>query len=120
MKPYISKLQYLRVTSEILEIIAGPIELDVDPSFVHSFAGLIFLDSPDLITKVQPSAGEATLTVQTAVQPHVFQAVPGNVLSVDTPDQFDWASNTEKVRVTESDTIVGATHWQLIWCGNSA
>lgn len=119
MKPYESKLQYARIQSEVLAIAAGPIELSVDPSFVHSFAGLLFFDDPNLETPVQPSTGSATFLIRSVVQPHVFQIIPSNVIQVSAPAQVDWSSNTEVVQVTPTG-IVGATHWQLIWAGNSA
>jgi len=119
MKPYQAKLRYSRQISEVLALSAGPLELAIDPSYVHNFAGLLFFNDAEGATPVQPSAGSATFTVALSVQPHVFQAVPDNALDVSVSDQVDWAGNTDRIMVTHAD-VVGATYWQLIWCGNSA
>lgn len=119
MKPYEGKLRYSKAQSPVTPVASGQIDLELDPSFVHSFAGVVFFNDVDGVTPVQPTAGTVTFTVVLDVQPHTLQAVPNNVLQADTPDQVDWAGNTLSVRATFGG-IVGATHAKLIVAGNSS
>ncbi|MEE8609002.1 MAG: hypothetical protein V3S55_15465 [Nitrospiraceae bacterium] len=98
---------------------AGFIDLAVEPSYVHSFAGVVFFNEPQGTTPVQPSAGTITFTVVLEVQRHASQPVLDNVLQANTVDQVDWAGNTLSVKATFSG-IIGATHARLIVAGNSA
>ena len=120
-KPWISALKYHTINSLFTALSGGgaTIDLDVDPTFVHSFAGVVFSNDIGGDPIVQPSAGTITLQIITVLQPHAFQEFPSNILQADSPDQTDWASNTLSVRATIAG-IVGATHVRLIWAGNSA
>ena len=120
-KPWISALKYSTLFSPFIALSGGgaTIDLDVDPTFVHSFVGAVFSNDIGGDPIVQPSAGSITLQIVTVLQPHAFQEFPSNILQADAPDQTDWASNTLSVRATITG-IVGATHARLIWAGNSA
>lgn len=120
-KPWISALKYHTINSPFIALAGGgaTIDIDVDPTFVHSFAGIVFSNDSGGEPIVQPTAGTITLQILTVLQPHVFQSFPSNILQADVADQTDWASNTLTVRAIIAG-IVGATHARLIWAGNSA
>lgn len=121
-KPHIYFNRFEAKQTIVNEIIGGALvlDLDIDNSRVHNFAGVVFYSDADGTTEVQPSAGTATFVVRLVVQPQAFQAVPNNVLSdLTVPCQVDWAGNTHTVRVTLAD-VAGATHCRLIVAGNSA
>lgn len=119
VKPYQSYNRFEPRQSSVIAVAAGQIDLAIDNSRPHNFAGVVFFNDASGVTPVQPSAGTITYTVQLVVQPHAFQAPPDNVINANTVDQVDWAGNTEIVRATFAG-IVGATHARLIWAGNSA
>lgn len=120
MKPYQSLLRFGDKQSAVTAISEGStIGLELDPSFVHNFAGVTFYNDSDGVTPVQPSAGTVTFTIKTSVQSHAFQTIPNNILQANVPGQVDWASNSEFVLATLSG-IVGATHARLFWAGNSS
>lgn len=120
-KPYQAQIQYRRTESPVTAVSEGStIDLNVEPSFVHNYAGVVFYSDAEGTTVATPSAGTATFTCQVVVQPQGFQAVPDNALDVTTlPDQVDWAGNTEVVRVTFTG-VTGASYAKLIVAGNSA
>ena len=121
MKPYQSKTRYEPKQSDVVALTAGAgqIDMNVNPSYVHSFAGVVFYDDAEGQTPVQPTAGTSTFNVMLEVQPQAYQEVPNNVLNADTPDQVDWAGNTLSVRAVFSG-IAGATYAMLVVAGNSS
>ncbi len=121
-KPHIYFNRFEKKQTLVNEISGGALvlELDIDHSRVHNFAGVVFYSDAEGTTAVQPSAGTATYEVKLVVQPQAFQSTPNNVLTdLTVPCQINWAGNTEAVQVT-LDSVVGATHARLITAGNSA
>ena len=118
-KPYGSYNRFEPRLSPVVIVSAGPIDLKIDISRVHHFAGVVFFNDAEGATPVTPTAGTITYTVQLVVQPQGFQAPQENVLNAADVCQVNWAGNTEVVRATFAG-IVGATHARLIWAGNSA
>lgn len=120
VKPYSSFNRFEPQFSVVVPVATGLIDLNIDPSRVHHFAGVVFYNDADGKTPVQPSAGTATFQVILTVQPQALQDISNNVLDdLTEPCQVNWAGNTEAIRVT-FDSITGATHARLIWAGNSA
>lgn len=127
-KPYTHLLESRKFTSPVSELSGGgaTVTLNLDPSYRHWFAGLLFLkagtspgaDVPEGFEPVQPTAGTAVFTVGSLVQPTFFQDFTGNSISVDTVDQVSWASNVTSVKATISGVTGEATHVQVITVGN--
>lgn len=107
------------IGSQIVLITDGFVEVSIKRFEVHNFAGLSFFTDPLGQNPVQPSAGTATITVKTSVQPQGFQPIPNNVIDVTQLGQVDWAANTIAVRADFSG-IIGATHARLLVSGNSS
>ncbi len=119
MKPYTYRILYHTLQSEVTAIAAGDLILDVDVTYPHNFAGLIWYNDAEGVTPVTPTGGTITITIKTPVQPQGYQEISGGVLSADVVSQVDWAANTEQVKAV-FDTITGATYVRLLWAGNSS
>lgn len=118
-KPYTALLGSNFVESPVTAISAGFIEINVNPNYSHNFAGVEYYSDSAGTTKVIPTAGTETYTLKTTVQPNDYQSFQDNTLNASTPDQVDWAANTEVVRVTLAGVSGnGATHAKLIFVGN--
>ena len=118
-KPYQSYNRFEPKQSEVIPVATGSIDLNIDISRVHHFAGVVFYNDANGVTPVQPSAGTSTFPVKLTVQSHAFQTIPANVINANIVSQVNWAGNTKTVRVVFAG-IVGATHARLFWAGNSA
>ncbi len=121
-KPHIYFNRFEAKQTIVNEISGGALVLDlvIDNSRVHNFAGVVFYSDAEGTTAVQPSAGTATFTVRLVVQPQAFQDITNGALSdLTVPCQVNWAGNTHTARVTLAD-VAGATHCRLIVAGNSA
>lgn len=121
-KPHNSFIRFQPRQTLVLPIAGGAATVDllIDHSRVHNFAGVVFFSDAAGATAVQPSAGTATFLLRLVVQPQAFQPFPRNLLDdLTEPCQVNWAANTEDVRVTLAG-IVGAAFFRLIWAGNSA
>lgn len=121
VKPYQSYNRFEPKLSPVTALVAGAATIDVplDPSRPHSFAGAVFFNDATGETPVQPTDGKIVYTVQLTVQPHVFQDIPDNEVDATSPGQVDWAGNTDVVRA-DVQSVVGATHVRIIVVGNSA
>ena len=100
---------------------AATIDLPVTHLYSHNFAGVIYFSDANGEIQVAPTAGSETFTIETIVQPGIFQSFTDNTLNSATPSQVDWSANTIQVRVVLAGVSGGgATHCQLIFYGNES
>lgn len=117
-KPYTSALPFRIFEGEIMPVSEGAeITLDIDASYRHHFAGVEFYSDENGENAVVPSAGDVAYTVRTPLQPAFYQPFFNSTLSATTPDQANWATNTNTVKATLNG-IAGATHCRLRVCSN--
>lgn len=117
--PHTSYIQFEGRVSVVTPIATTTVDVVVDPSYPHCFAGVVFYSDAEGATQVTPSGGTVTITVETYVQPGFFQTVTNGTYAVTAAGQVDWAANTTRVRATIA-SITGATHYRLITACNSA
>jgi len=120
-KPYTHRLQYRRInTPTPHEISTGDLIQDVDPSYPHNYAGIIFYSDAAGTTKVLPSGGTITFTIATEQQPSDFQdVIDGTGVDAMVPNQVDWNSNSLQVKA-EFTSITGASYARIVFTGNSS
>ena len=114
-KPYTHLLNALKLLSDVEQVSGGSltIDLEVEETYRHCFAGIEFYSDANGNTSVLPSAGSITFSIRTANQPNGFQTFPSNVVDPTAPDQVNWAANTQLVRAVITG-ITGATHARMI------
>lgn len=102
-----------RFESPITAISGGSIILSVDENFAHSFAAIIFYADADGTTEATPTAGTATITVETDELPNVFQPITNGVITASNPESRSFASNATRVQVVFA-SVTGASHAKLV------
>jgi len=88
------------------------LEIELDPSYRHSFAGVEFYSDAEGTTPVTPSGGTVTFELKTPLQPNAFQSFTLNAISAASADQVNWGTNALAVRATLS-SVVGAAYARL-------
>jgi len=117
-KTYTSLLPTKEFLSDIAAITNGQsIELPVSYQYRHWFAGVIAYDDVLGSNIIQPSQGTYTFSILTPLQPNGYQGFPNNILDANTPDQANWSSNTDSVKVIITD-IVTTLYLRLVVFGN--
>ena len=101
--------------TKLVPIVAGAETIDVvlDPGYRHSFIGVVYYDDAEGLILSTVTAGTSTTTIQTANQPHGFQAIPDGIMNSMDIDQLDWSANVQVVRTVLAG-VVGAAYAKVI------
>lgn len=118
-KPYTYRLEAIRNPSLVVLIADGDLIIDTNPSYPHTFIGVIYFNDADGLTPVTPSSGTAVITIKTINQPQGFQEIPNGTLKAKDTVQTDWSANTQQVKI-EFQNIVGALYAQVVLSGNTS
>lgn len=103
------RLRVLETTSEKITIPSDVVVTLDNYHATHVFIGTEFFNGD---TKVTPTGGTVTYTVETAELPEYYQTFPENVVQADTPKSASVAANVKSVKAVFS-SITGATHCKV-------
>ena len=118
-KAYTHLLKARLRTSPIIAFAGGAatVELDVDPSYRHSFAAVEYYSDAGGATVVAPPAGTETYTLISPLLPTKELAFTDNVTNSADDCLVDWSANIITVKVVLAGVDV-ATHCRLRFIGN--
>lgn len=120
-RPFGGLLGHKLETSPVVALAAGAatINLEFNPEYSHSFAGVEFYSDSDGDTVVTATLGTIVYTITSPVQPNnALIPFPTNSVDAADNDVVSWGANTLNVRAVITGITGSPTHARLRASGN--